>query len=180
MNNATTSTSTPLDAIERIVELRHPIDRVWRAISDPAELAQWFPNDSATLDSRPGGTGEFVWIIEGKEFRSEVHVHEVEAPHRFVWSWGHEASNTTEPVTTVEFLLTPREDGGTTLLVRESGFLQEKHRSGNLEGWGEETAELVAYLDSGAEAARTTRRRPLRSRPRSPPSSRPSQLRWPP
>jgi len=142
-----TTTHTPLDTIVKTVELDHPIDRVWRAISEPDEIAQWFPNESATLDVRPGGTGEFVWNLDGKEIRSEVHVLEVEPPHRFVWSWGHEATNTDEPVTTVEFVLTERAGGGTSLLVRESGFLDEKHRAGNIEGWGEETAELVAYLD---------------------------------
>jgi uncharacterized protein YndB with AHSA1/START domain len=140
------TTTTPLDAIERTIKLAHPIDRVWRAVSDPTELARWFPNESATLDVRPGGTGVFVWIIEGKEFRTEVHVHEVDEPRRFVWSWGHEPTNTDEPVTTVEFELAPTDDGGTTLVVRESGFLAEKHRTGNHEGWGEELAELVAYL----------------------------------
>ena len=144
MNDATT-TSTPLDAIERTVELPHPIERVWRAISDPVEIARWFPNESATLDVRPGGTGEFVWIIEGKEFRSEVHVHEVEPPTRFVWSWGHEPTNTDEPVTTVEFSLS-ESARGTTLVLRESGFLAEKHRNDNHEGWGEELAELEEYL----------------------------------
>jgi uncharacterized protein YndB with AHSA1/START domain len=147
MNDTTTDTTgTPLDVIERTVELDHPIDRVWRAISEPDELAQWFPNESATLDGRPGGTGELVWNIEGKEVRAEVHVHEVQPPTRFVWSWGHEPSNTDQPVTTVEFQLTERDEGGTTLVVRESGFLAEKHRDGNLEGWGEELGELVAYL----------------------------------
>jgi hypothetical protein len=41
-----------------------------------------------------------------------------------------------------------RHDGGTTLVVRESGFLTDKHRAGNVEGWDAETAELVAYLDA--------------------------------
>jgi hypothetical protein len=40
-----------------------------------------------------------------------------------------------------------REDGGASLLVRESGFFDEKHRAGNTEGWTDETAALVAYLD---------------------------------
>jgi uncharacterized protein YndB with AHSA1/START domain len=61
--------------------------------------------------------------------------------------WGHESSNVDDPVTTVEFTLTATDAGGTTLRVRESGFLTEKHRAGNHEGWGEELAELVAYLD---------------------------------
>jgi uncharacterized protein YndB with AHSA1/START domain len=144
-----TTTHVPLDAIERTVELPQPVERVWRAISDPAEIRRWFPNESATLDVRPGGTGELVWDIDGKEFRTGVEVHEVVEPVRFVWSWGHESTNATDPVTTVEFLLSARGDGGTTLLVRESGFLDEKHRAGNTEGWAEETAELVAYLDRG-------------------------------
>ena len=142
-----TTTHVPLDAIERTVELPQPVERVWRAISDPAEIRRWFPNESATLDVRAGGTGELVWVIEGKEFRTEVHVHEVDEPRRFVWSWGHESSNVDDPVTTVEFTLTATDVGGTTLRVRESGFLTEKHRAGNHEGWGEELAELVAYLD---------------------------------
>ena len=103
-----TTTPTTLDAIERTIELPHPVDRVWRAISDPAEIGRWFPNESATLDVRVGGTGEFVWIIEDKEIRTEIHVHEVDEPRRFVWSWGHEPSNTDEPVTTVEFELSAR------------------------------------------------------------------------
>ena len=144
--NATARPGTTLDSIERSLDLDHPIERVWRAISDPTELARWFPHESATLDVRPGGTGEFVWIIDGKEFRTEVHVHEVRPPIRFVWSWGHESSNTDEPVTTVEFELSERDGGGTTLVVRESGFLADKHRDGNHEGWGEELGELVDYL----------------------------------
>lgn len=147
MNDTAT---TPLDAIERTVELDHPIDRVWRAVTDPDELAQWFPNESATLDVRPEGTGELVWDIDGKEFRTGVEVHEVVELVRFVWSWGHESTNTTDPVTTVEFLLTAREDGGTTLVVREHGFLREQHREGNLQGWDEEMGELVAYLNGSA------------------------------
>lgn len=143
--------TTTLDAIEKTVDLPHLIERVWRAVTEPDELARWFPNTSATLDVRPGGEGVFVWDLVGDDgepqhFETVVRVLMVEAPHRFVWSWGHESTNTTEPVTTVEFLLSPREDDGTTLLVRESGFLDAKHRTGNVEGWDAETSELVAYL----------------------------------
>ncbi len=49
-------------------------------------------------------------------------------------------------MTTVEFELAERDGGGTTLVVRESGFLADKHRDGNHEGWGEELGELVDYL----------------------------------
>ncbi len=143
------STHTALDAIEKTVELNHPIERVWRAVTEPDELAAWFPNASAVLDVRPGGEGVFAWDFAQDDGSTEHHetrvrVHEVVEPTRFVWSWGH--GDRERPVTAVEFLLTARADGGTTLLVRESGFLDAEHRAGNVQGWDGETAELVAYL----------------------------------
>lgn len=147
MNAPATNSTTDLSAIEKIVELNHPVDRVWRAISDPAELVHWFPNTSATLDTRPGGVGHWVWDVEQGHFEAEIHVVEVDAPHRLVWTWDHR-EEADQPVTTVEWQLTERADGGTTLLVRESGFVDPAYRAGNAEGWESETAELVAYLDS--------------------------------
>ena len=32
----------------------HPVERVWRAVSDPAELAHWFPS-AVTVEPREGG-----------------------------------------------------------------------------------------------------------------------------
>ena len=40
-------------------QLKHPIDTVWRAISDPEQLAIWFPE--IKLDARLGGTFE-IWF----------------------------------------------------------------------------------------------------------------------
>ncbi|WP_432041185.1 SRPBCC family protein [Streptomyces cadmiisoli] len=36
----------------------HPIDRVWHFVTDPDELAEWFPA-RAEIDLRPGGTVTF-------------------------------------------------------------------------------------------------------------------------
>lgn len=138
--------ATELAAIEKVVELKQPIERVWRAISDPAELVKWFPNTSATLDARPGGVGHWVWDVEQGHFEAEIHVVEVDAPHRLVWSWDHREESE-HAVTTVEWQLTERPDGGTTLMVRESGFEDPVQRAGNVDGWDSETAELVAFLD---------------------------------
>ncbi|KOV63925.1 SRPBCC family protein [Streptomyces sp. MMG1121] len=37
----------------------HPIDRVWRFVTDPDELEQWFPF-RAEMELRPGGTVRFT------------------------------------------------------------------------------------------------------------------------
>lgn len=125
-------------------------ERVWRAITDPAELARWFPDEKADVDVRPGGAGHWVWADHGSfAVRFEV----VEPPERLVWSWARDANTRFDDavVTRVEFRLEPTADGGTTLYVRESGFVTEEDRRGNDGGWDQELGELVTYLDSTPE-----------------------------
>jgi uncharacterized protein YndB with AHSA1/START domain len=58
--------------------LAYPIERVWRAISEPAELERWFP---AAVDWTPA-TGE-TFEAAG----ATVEVTEVDAPHRLAWTY---------------------------------------------------------------------------------------------
>lgn len=134
-----------LDAIERTITLPAPRERVWRAITDPDELAQWFP-EKVELDLRPGGDGQFTWQEHGAY---AVQVVAFEPPTYFAWRWSNEAGVSLEQAgekTLVEWWLDEAPDGGTTLRLRESGFTRPTHRAGNDEGWGEELAELVALL----------------------------------
>jgi uncharacterized protein YndB with AHSA1/START domain len=56
-----------LVAFER--QLPHPIEKVWRAITDPAELASWFPGINIELTLG----GEFqIWFGGGYEGPAEV------------------------------------------------------------------------------------------------------------
>jgi uncharacterized protein YndB with AHSA1/START domain len=130
--------------VERTLELSAPIERVWRAISDPAELSRWF-GDQTRLEVRPGGDGAMAWDAHGT---FAVRVEVVEPPRRLVWSWVHEPDVAFEeaPATRVEWTLTAREDGGTTLHLRESGFRTDLHHRQNSEGWREELRELEALL----------------------------------
>jgi uncharacterized protein YndB with AHSA1/START domain len=63
--------------------LAHPIDAVWRAVTDPAELAHWFPGEVA-VDLRLGG--RMTFSEEG--FTSEGEVTELDPPRLFAFSWG--------------------------------------------------------------------------------------------
>jgi len=130
--------------VEKVLELDAPRGRVWAAITDPAELSQWF-GDEAEMDLRPGGDGAMIWKSHG---RFAMRILEVEAPRRLVWSWVHDPNVAFEraPATTVEWVLTERADGGTTLSLTESGFLTDEHQSDNDHGWNEELGELVTLL----------------------------------
>ncbi|GAB3430913.1 SRPBCC domain-containing protein [Actinophytocola sediminis] len=61
--------------------LAHSVERVWRAISTPAELAAWFPA-AAEWTPAPGETIE--------AYGSTGQVTEVDPPHRLAWTFGGE------------------------------------------------------------------------------------------
>ena len=130
--------------IEREMEFAAPIERVWRAITDPGELSRWF-GDGARIEMREGGDGAFLWNSHGS---FAMRVEEVTPPRRFVWSWVHEAGVAFDDAaaTRVEWTLAPREGGGTVLHLRESGFRTDTHHQENREGWKDELAELEALL----------------------------------
>lgn len=142
-----TDATAAIPAIDRRLELAASPDRVWRAISEPAELARWFPQ-RAEWDLRPGGQGVFFWEGHGN---FPIRIEAVDAPRYLAWRWGVEAEedpDVAESAPLVEWWVEGRDDGGTTLRLRESGFRLETHRSGNEEGWTEELGELTELLQT--------------------------------
>ena len=140
------------DFVEKALDLRSPPQRVWKALTDPAELGRWFP-DRTDLEPRAGAIGWFDWTEHGKY---AVRVEEVDPPRRLVWTWARKPGIAIDQAqrTTVEWTLEARPDGGTTLRVRETGFTSAEQRDGNDEGWDTELAELLVLLGEPAGAAR--------------------------
>lgn len=137
------------DAIERTLRLSAPPERVWRALTDPEELAAWFPDETVDLEVRRSGGGWWHWKEHGKfAVRFDV----VEPPRRLVWTWSREPGTPVDegPTTTVEWTLEPDGNGGTVLELRESGFLTPEHREQNRKGWTHELGELRAHLEAAS------------------------------
>jgi uncharacterized protein YndB with AHSA1/START domain len=139
------------DRIERTVELAHPPNKVWAALTTAEGLAAWFGNEAA-IDLRPGGTARMRWTEEG--FTAHMRVERVEEPRVFGFTWGIYGLPEDDPRRTyVEFTLEPA-GAGTRLTVVESGFAQlpedtyRKAYDGNTEGWAKELGDLAAYLDA--------------------------------
>ena len=63
----------------------HPIDRVWRAVTTPEHLRQWFPSP-VELDLRVGGAMRFA-VFEGDPGAVGT-IEVVDAPRRLAFSWG--------------------------------------------------------------------------------------------
>lgn len=114
------------DHIEKRIELRAPVSRVWRALTDHLEFGQWF---GAKLDG-PFAPGKVVGgqiTHPGYEhIKWEMTVQKVEPETLFSFTWHPYAVDSAvdysaESPTLVEFRLEAIK-GGTGLLVTESGF----------------------------------------------------------
>ena len=140
-----TESTEPRLQVERRLELDVSVERVWRALTDPEELARWFPDRVDQAGVAAGAEGQFIWEEHGKyAFRIEA----FEPPYRLAWRWARDPGlSLTETVATqVEWILESRPDGGTTLRLCESGFVRVEDREGNAKGWDAELGELVELL----------------------------------
>jgi uncharacterized protein YndB with AHSA1/START domain len=138
------------DRIERTVQVAHPPDKVWAALTTAEGLSAWF-GEEATIDLRPGGA---AWMRWANGTAVQMRVERVEEPKVFGFTWQIFGLPEDDPRRTyVEFTLEPS-GAGTRLTVVESGFAQlppDAYRQaydGNTEGWGRELGELIAYLDA--------------------------------
>jgi uncharacterized protein YndB with AHSA1/START domain len=104
--------------IERDVLIDAPVEVVWRAITEPDQISQWFA-DRVELVAEPGGHGYMDFGEQG----GPVVVESVDPPTRFSFRWNHPAGE--EPVggnsMLVEFTLVPDGHDRTRLRVAESG-----------------------------------------------------------
>jgi uncharacterized protein YndB with AHSA1/START domain len=66
-------------------ELRHPATKVWQALTDPAQLAEWAPFDA---DRNLGAVGPARLSTVGTPQVSETTVKRAEAPRLLEYSWG--------------------------------------------------------------------------------------------
>ena len=104
--------------IEREVLIEAPVEVVWRTITEPDQMSQWFA-DRVELVVEPGAHGYMEFGDQG----GPVVVETVDPPTRFSFRWNHPRGE--EPVAgnsmLVEFTLTPEGDERTRLRVTESG-----------------------------------------------------------
>jgi uncharacterized protein YndB with AHSA1/START domain len=140
-------TTTIPDTIERTTDLPQPVDRVWAALTDPAEFGRWFSQE-ADWELRAGAPMTMRWDEHGTSLGI---IEAVEPKSRFAYRWGSK-DRPLEPgqSTLVEWTLEPSPDGGTTLRVVESGFATlyngPEQIKGNTQGWQQQFDNIARYL----------------------------------
>jgi uncharacterized protein YndB with AHSA1/START domain len=140
------------NVITRTLDLAHPRDKVWAALTTLDGITGWF-GSHADGEMAPGHDVHMRWeqYDDGKQ---TLAIKVVDPMTVFAFSWGISGAPEGDPRQTyVEFLLEPIASG-TRLTVTESGFAQLPDEwlapsyQGNVEGWRTELDELVAYLDA--------------------------------
>ena len=99
--------------VERSVDLDVSVAELWRALTDPDELAAWFAPE-AELDVRTGGRG---WFVDDEGVRRGAVVKSVEVERRLVLRWWPDGGEL-GAATTVTLDVAPRA-GGARLTVTE-------------------------------------------------------------
>ncbi|WP_162605790.1 SRPBCC family protein [Jiangella aurantiaca] len=132
---------------------RHvPADRarVWRAWTDPAELARWYwPasfETSCQVDLRVGGRFRIASAAADMAVSGEFAA--VDAPDRLVHTWRWDGEDL-ETLVTVEFLAA--DDGGTDVVVTHERFTDPGQCADHAQGWNDCLARLIAHDFSAAD-----------------------------
>jgi len=144
------------DRIEKEIELRAPVSRVWRAVTDYREFGAWFgvalegpfaPGQEARGRITHPGYEHVVWRATVKEMQPE---------RLFSFTWhpyavDPNADFATEPTTLIEIRLEPTATG-TRLSITESGFdkIPPERRAEALrmndQGWAQQIINIRDYV----------------------------------
>lgn len=128
--------------IERDVLIEAPVDVVWRFVTEPDRISQWFA-DKVELVAEPGAHGYMHFGDQG----GPVVVEAVEPKTRFAFRWNHPTDEKPVPGNSqlVEFILTEEGPERTRLRVVESGHElrdwplaeQQRYADEHRHGWGD-------------------------------------------
>jgi uncharacterized protein YndB with AHSA1/START domain len=146
------------DRIEKRIELKAPVSRVWRALTDYREFGDWL---RVKID-QPFAEGQIstgqVTYPGHEHLKWEAVVQKMEPEKLFSYTWHPAAVDpkkdySKEPSTRVEFRL-EKIEGGTLLVVTESGFdkIPKERRDEafrmNEGGWTEQMNNIESHVAS--------------------------------
>jgi uncharacterized protein YndB with AHSA1/START domain len=136
--DAHAATTTP--AVEVTRTYRAPQALVFKALTDPSMLVEWFARAPGTppasivhADVRPGG----VYVIDvvgpedGLTYRMQGTYREVQPPDRLSFTWWHDRADYGPSIVTIVL----RERGDSTELTLTHELLPERMRAPHHQGW---------------------------------------------
>ena len=129
-------------------------ERVFRAFSDGAQMAEWFGPEGCTCrvseyDCRPGGAYNLEIVSpEGNPIPLTGEFREVTPPERLVytWMWGGESSMAgQESLVTLDFVA---RDEGTELRLTHSRLRNDEQAESHRGGWASSWNKLAKVVEN--------------------------------
>lgn len=112
--------------------LPYPASRVWDAISDSAQLSQWYP---CLVELEPHKGGRITFTFDGEE--PEIsQITEFDPPHALSYTWGGEQ---------LRWTVEPRGEG--TILRLSNTILDPDRIPNTAAGWDTCIEDLTALLE---------------------------------
>ena len=131
-------------------KFKAPPEKVWRALTQPEELRQWFaPGDEfkiprAEADLKVGGRYNIVMQSPDGELHDVKGVYrEIVQGKKLVYTWAWKSTPERESLVTIE--LRPA-DGGTELTLKHEQFFDEEARDKHQHGWTGCLAHLEKFI----------------------------------
>jgi uncharacterized protein YndB with AHSA1/START domain len=112
---------------------KHPVERVWSAVSEPDEMHHWFPA-AVMVDLRPGGAMSFEFDDPDAP-TTTGEITELDPPRLLAFSWGDDL---------LRFELEPQGEGSRLVFIH---FLSERNEAArNAAGWDVCLSELDRHV----------------------------------
>lgn len=139
--------------VTRSISIAAPIEKVWRAITEPEHISRWF---GQTLFDGAGRGAQGTMTFEGHD-AVPIRIEQIDAPRAVTYRWCNDNALDSPPSTLDEahstvFTFTLEVEGeGTRLTVVEAGFESTSAPLLNLQrhrvGWDEELDKLIALFE---------------------------------
>jgi uncharacterized protein YndB with AHSA1/START domain len=141
--------------IGREIFIAAPVDVVWRAITEPDQIVQWF-SDEADVQLKDGYVGALTFTERGSKEPTiaQITVQAFEPDRSFSYRWAYEPGVVPGEGNSVlvEFVLVA-ETGGTRLSVVESGVdaldwpqeQKDEYVADHSRGWAQHIGDLGDY-----------------------------------
>lgn len=144
-----------LGTIERSIEINASPETVFKVITSPIHLTEWWP-DEALFEPKPGAAGRIVFgdRAAGDASVPNITIVELDPPQRFTFRWLYPDDETAHGHNSLFVVFELEDVGGRTLLrMTESGFREQGWEVAMLEeqyrlhgaGWDHHLARLIRY-----------------------------------
>ena len=140
---------TTMEEIRSSTTIDAPVERVWRAITTPSEMKQWFFGVDTDADWRPGGQLVHRGEYQGKPYIDKGEILEFEPPRRLVhthWSDVSGLPDSPEHYQEVAWDLADR-GGSTELTITERNLPSAAAATTSEQGWKGALQSLKEMLE---------------------------------